>query len=249
MSHLGGHINKTNLEIGVLKYLKKKYLLKSFLDIGCGTGGMVKLANDYNLLSRGLEGDINAIKNSEVPELLKQIDFSKERYENQLNIDNFDLGYSVEFLEHVDEKYIENYFNAFKKCKYVIITAAPPKWPGHHHVNCQDHQYWIKVFNRFGFYHYPYETLKCRERSTMNAHRGNNKKFVKHRVLFFINMNLINKTSFDIVNEIPKKIKENVLVEVKDYKELDIPEMHTNRVSKTNGHLFKSTIPLVSNLI
>jgi len=145
MSHLGGHQNKTNLDLGILKYLRNKYSIQSFLDIGCGTGGMVKLANDLNMLSRGLEGDKNVIKKSNVSKLLKHIDFSKVKYENQLNIDSFDLGYSVEFLEHVDEKYTENYLNAFKKCKYVIITAAPPKWPGHHHVNCKDHEYWIKL--------------------------------------------------------------------------------------------------------
>tara|TARA_A100001011_G_C14144367_1_gene771172 strand:+ start:39 stop:788 length:750 start_codon:yes stop_codon:yes gene_type:complete len=249
MSHLGGHINKTNLEFGVLNYLKNKYNIKSFLDIGCGTGGMVKLANDNNILSRGLEGDPNAIKQSEVPELLKLIDFSKEKYENQLNFDNFDLGYSVEFLEHVEEKYIENYINSFKKCKYLIITAAPPKWPGYHHVNCQNHEYWIKIFNKIGFYHYPYETLMCREKSTMNSKRGNNKTFVKHRALFFINTNLIDKKNFKIINKIPDKIKENVLIQIKEYNELDIPNMHTDQVTNTNGHLFKSTIPLVSYLL
>ena len=115
MSHLGGHINKTNLELGILKYLKNKYNIESFLDIGCGTGGMVELANNHNLESRGLEGDPDAITKSNISNLIKQIDFSVEKYDDQLDIKNFDLGYSVEFLEHVDEKYIKNYINAFKK--------------------------------------------------------------------------------------------------------------------------------------
>ena len=35
MSHLGGHNNKTNMEIGTIEYLIKKFNIKSFLDIGC----------------------------------------------------------------------------------------------------------------------------------------------------------------------------------------------------------------------
>ena len=249
MSHLGGHVNKTNLEEGTFNYLNKKYNLKSFLDIGCGPGGMVQLANENKLLARGLEGDDNAIKQSNVSNLITKIDFSKEKYDNQLDIDAFDLGYSSEFLEHVDEKYIDNYMTAFQKCKYVLITAAPPKWPGHHHVNCKDHEYWIRKFNEYGLYHYPYETIKCRKNSTMNIRRGTNKQFIKHRVLFFINTNFISKDEFEIINEIPEEIKENVLVETKKYSELEVSKSHTNQVSNTNGHLFKSTIPLVSYLL
>ena len=249
MSHLGGHINTTNIETGTFNYLNKKYNLKSFLDIGCGPGGMVQLANENNLLARGLEGDDNAIKQSNVSNLITKIDFSKEKYDDQLTIDSFDLGYSSEFLEHVDEEYIDNYMPAFQKCKYILITAAPPKWPGHHHVNCKDHEYWVRKFNKYGFYHYPYETNNCRKNSTMNTHKGKNKQFIKHRVLFFINTNFISKDKFIITNEIPEKIKENVLIETNKYSELNVPKSHTNKVSKTNGHLFKSTIPLVSYLL
>lgn len=116
MSHLGGHVNTTNLETGTFNYLNKKYKLKSFLDIGCGLGGMVQLANENNLLARGLEGDDDAIKQSNVSNLITKIDFSKEKYDNKLGIDTFDLGYSSEFLEHVDEEYIDNYMTAFQKC-------------------------------------------------------------------------------------------------------------------------------------
>ena len=249
MSHLGGHINTTNLEIGTFNYLIKKYNFKSFLDIGCGTGRMVQLANENNLLARGLEGDYDAIKQSKVTDLISKIDFSKEKYDNQLNIDYFDLGYSSEFLEHVDEEYIENYITAFQKCKYILVTAAPPNWPGHHHVNCKNHEYWIRLFNKYGLYHYPYETFKCRLESTMNIQRGTNKQFIKHRVLFFINTKFVSIDKFKIVNEIPEKIEKNVLIEANQYSELDVPESHTNQVTNTNGHLFKSTIPLVSYLL
>jgi hypothetical protein len=63
----------------------------------------------------------------------------------------FDLGWSVEFLEHVEEKYQDNYMQSFALCKYVVCTAAPPGYPGHHHVNCQLLTYWRDVFDKYGF--------------------------------------------------------------------------------------------------
>ena len=49
-SHLGGHLNKTHNDRGTLMFLIQEYGIKSFLDIGCGPGGMVALAG-----MRGLE--------------------------------------------------------------------------------------------------------------------------------------------------------------------------------------------------
>ena len=39
----------------------------------------------------------------------------------------------------------------FSRCKYVVVTAAPPGQPGHHHVNCRPTEYWIDVFKKYGF--------------------------------------------------------------------------------------------------
>jgi len=50
--HLGGHQNKTHLDVGTLEFFKSTFNIKSMLDIGCGPGGMVNLAQemDYTLL-------------------------------------------------------------------------------------------------------------------------------------------------------------------------------------------------------
>lgn len=242
--HLGGHVNKTNLEKGTIDYLINKYEIKSFLDIGCGTGGMVEYVNNKKLLSQGVEGDEDAINQSNVSNLIQKIDFSMEKYNV---VQNYDLGYSVEFLEHVDEKFIDNYIDTFKSCKYVLITAAPHGWPGHHHVNCKPHEYWLSIFNKHGFYQYPYETLMCRNKSTMNIKRGNNKRFVKHRCLFFINSNLVDINTYNIIHKCEdNKIIENNLIITNDYRELHCIENDTKKVTNTNGFLFKSTIPLTS---
>jgi hypothetical protein len=38
----------------------------------------------------------------------------------------------------------------FEKGTMAVVTAAPPGWPGHHHVNCREESYWIDVFSKYG---------------------------------------------------------------------------------------------------
>ena len=54
--HLGGHMNKTHVDAGALEWLISNGA-KSFLDIGCGPGGMVELATEKGLTARGIDGD------------------------------------------------------------------------------------------------------------------------------------------------------------------------------------------------
>ena len=56
-SHLGGHLNKTHNDRGTLLRLMDTYKIKSFLDIGCGPGGMVRIAKMRGLDSLGIDGD------------------------------------------------------------------------------------------------------------------------------------------------------------------------------------------------
>ena len=66
------------------------------------------------------------------------------------NDKTFDLIWCTEFLEHVEEKYVPNYMPLFEKGNMAVVTAAPPGWPGHHHVNCREESYWIDVFKNYG---------------------------------------------------------------------------------------------------
>lgn len=147
--HLGGHLNKTHNDRGTLKFLADTYGIKSMLDIGCGPGGMVDLARCRGIDAYGVDGDFTL----KYPDDLKPYIILKDLTEGPaaLPLDEFDLGWSVEFLEHVEEEYQDNYMQAFKACKYVIATAAPPGYPGHHHVNCRDQEYWHGVFDKYGF--------------------------------------------------------------------------------------------------
>jgi len=91
------------------------------------------------------------------------------------------LAWCIEFLEHVEERYIDNYMNVFTSCKYAICTAAPPAKTGHHHVNCQTKQYWINVFNKYNFKYSAEITDLLKQHSTMT------REFFRENGMFFIN--------------------------------------------------------------
>lgn len=170
-AHLGGHANITHIDEKVLEYVLTKFSIKKFLDIGCGPGGMVELAVKKGLYAVGIDGDFTLKNNNIIIH-----DFTK----GKIILDQtFDLGWSVEFLEHVSEKYIENYIEAFNKCEYIIITHALPGKGGHHHVNCRVPEYWINLFKQNNYNLLVDETKIIREISSMK------REFMKNTGLFF----------------------------------------------------------------
>ena len=178
--HLGGHQNKTHLDNGALDWLIKTFHVKSFLDIGCGPGGMVELAKSKGLLVKGIDGDHTLKRPNETDYTLH--DFTKAPLIPDFE---YDIGWSVEFVEHVEEKYIPNYMPCFQSCNTVVITYAPPGWEGHHHVNLKDEDYWIQTFATNGLKHNAEMTHQLRQHSTMNLGKKGKKAFVRNRGLVF----------------------------------------------------------------
>lgn len=180
--HLGGHLNKTHLDKGALDWVIQEFSCKTYLDIGCGPGGMVQLAESLGLNARGIDGDYTVERYNTNNFIIH--DFTKGPA--PIN-ETYDIGWSVEFVEHVYEEYIPNYVQAMQKCKNLIITYAPPGWPGHHHVNCQEESYWIDKLEEYGLIYSKEHTKTLREVSTMNLPKKPKKAFVKNRGLFFEN--------------------------------------------------------------
>lgn len=176
MNHLGGHLNITHVDDGVLKAMQEKFNCKSMLDVGCGPAGQLEVAKNLGFEKvLGLDGDPAVAKEGVVT-----IDFTKDKFDSD---DRYDLGWSCEFVEHVKEEYIPNFMSAFKACKYVCLTHAPPNTLGHHHVNCQTKEYWVKVFKGYGFEFLEEESSQCREASTMK------RNFFRENGLVFKNIN------------------------------------------------------------
>jgi hypothetical protein len=160
--HLGGHLNKTHIDAGALDFLIERLPpIRRMLDIGCGPGGMRELAKVRNIEWLGIDGDPKFDGDPEI----RIHDFSQGKF-NPPGL--FTLGWSVEFLEHVEEEYLPNLEPVWAACDYLCITHAPPGWPGHHHVNCQPAEYWIEHFTRLNFGYEPALSTGVRHASSMN---------------------------------------------------------------------------------
>jgi len=149
----------------------KDYNVKTVLDIGCGRGFSSKYFQSLGCDILGVDGSTQAGEMSLIPEYFLLNDYeggpalSRSEIEyNDKPIKDFvfDLCWCCEFVEHVWEKYSQNFIDDFKQCRYVAMTYASPGQSGHHHVNCQPEEYWIKKMESNGFEYLLEETEEYR---------------------------------------------------------------------------------------
>ena len=175
-NHLGGHFGFTAMVVKTFDYIREKYNIRSMLDIGCGPAGMVEYANYKGVYAIGVDGDPDL---GEKPYTILH-DFTA----GQLELDEtFELVYSTEFVEHVEEQYVDNFMKLFQKGYYVFMSAAPPGQSGHHHVNCKDKKYWIEKFEQYGFEYLPEESEEISKTST-DVLVKNNSMFFRNKTIF-----------------------------------------------------------------
>lgn len=151
-SHLGGYF--VNGDPGswspeIWDKIITDYKIKSVLDIGCGLGFSTKYFYSKKLQVLGVEGGSNAIKNSVCRNIIVQNDYTKSSA--PLGDQFFDLIWSCEFVEHVEEKFIDNFLKDFCRGKIISMTYAEIAQPGYHHVNCQHQEYWIHKIQQLGY--------------------------------------------------------------------------------------------------
>lgn len=180
--HLGGHEEMTHVDIGALKTIMDNTGITSMIDVGCGPGEMVVLARELGLRAIGVDGDFVVKRDESIKDSIFIHDFTKGPF--LVEPGAYDLAWSVEFVEHIEKRYVSNYMRTFQSCKYVIMTHAFPDQPGHHHVNLRDQWYWLDIFHAFGFMHNEEATNAIRPESTMI----NN--FMRQQSIFFENLNV-----------------------------------------------------------
>ena len=176
--HLGGHKNRTHIDIGILKYAMNELGCKSMLDIGCGVGGQVYEAHKLGFDARGIDGDFTI--EYEMPELFESHDFTKGKFEFK---SHFDMVWCCEFIEHIKKDYEDNWLSLMQNAKYVFVTYSEPNTPGHHHVNCEEKPYCVELFKKYGFSFRQDLTDTSKTFSTME------REFWMSRGLIFINHN------------------------------------------------------------
>lgn len=182
-AHLGGahSVGDANTIMpDVWGYLVVRFNVWSVVDVGCGYGHALPYfagCGAHTVL--GIDGDPDCVSRSLVPSVTVRHDFAEGPFTLK---SDFDLGWSAEFLEHVEERHQPHYMATFRQCRHVCVTHAVPRQPGHHHVNCRDDTYWIKTFAAYGFRFDAAETTILRRTDRLNGSWGRNTLMLFHRV-------------------------------------------------------------------
>lgn len=179
--HLGGYIvgltdhgdpNTYATEVWDWMY---NYGIRSVIDVGCGEGYSTKYFLDKGIKAVGIEGGKNAYKNSPVKNNIILHDYTT----NPLILnDTYDSVWSCEFVEHVEEQYVDNFLATFNCANSIFLTHAVPGQRGYHHVNCQPAAYWITRIENLGFV---YDDNISKQLRLLT-----NKMHVKNTLLYFI---------------------------------------------------------------
>ena len=140
----------------------------TILDLGCGSGGQVYEAQKLGFNVLGVDGDFTLLR--EESELFVTHDFTKGKLEVDSHlalIKNYDMIWCCEFVEHIKEKYVDNWMSLTQKGKYVFMTYSNLGKLGHYHVNCQPLEYWVSLYDKYGFKYNEELTNESKEVSTM----------------------------------------------------------------------------------
>lgn len=136
-------------------YLMVKYRIGIMLDVGCGYGYALEWFSRCGMCNCvGIDGDKDAIDRNvaragmPTPVTVVHHDFKNGPYVHGIP---FDMTMSIEFLEHVDERFLPNIAPCFQAARYALVTHGEPHQSGTHHVNCRPSSYWINVFGQWGF--------------------------------------------------------------------------------------------------
>jgi len=144
--HLGGHFGNTNVDAPTLRYLVARYGIRSMVDVGCGPGGMRGVAQALGVSWVGIDGD-PFMGNGAPGEIVLVHDYTTGPF----RVAPRDLIWCTEFVEHVEAQYQDHYLATFDAGHVLFLTAAPPGFPGWHHVNCQPEIYWIDLLGQHGW--------------------------------------------------------------------------------------------------
>lgn len=145
--HLGGNfieVNPSTYCPAVWLHIIKKYSIQSVMDVGSGRGHAAKWFSDQGIKTIAVDGLQDNIINAVYPTVL--CDLTESSY-----TETVDLVNCIEVVEHIEEKYINNLLDTICSGRYLFMTHGLPGQEGHHHVNCQPTEYWLKHLADRGF--------------------------------------------------------------------------------------------------
>eukprot|EP01065_Artemidia_motanka_P038464 TRINITY_DN47318_c0_g1_i1.p1 TRINITY_DN47318_c0_g1~~TRINITY_DN47318_c0_g1_i1.p1 ORF type:complete len:338 (+),score=104.04 TRINITY_DN47318_c0_g1_i1:103-1116(+) len=153
-AHIGGWLDNDtkSYEPVVWEYMTRVVGAKSVLDIGCGRGIASKWFQDHGLRMKCIEATDEGVSRTALrnKSVIVQHDYTLGPWWPR---EVYDFAWCVEFVEHVEEKYMDNWFATMRAAHYVVMTHA--RRGGHHHVAMHGSWWWQEKFASRGFTYVP----------------------------------------------------------------------------------------------
>ena len=177
--HLGGYMAGGDPETfypELWTWLVEECRVRTVLDVGCGPG------HAMNFFADRLDCDVWGIDGIKAPHpLIEPHDYTTGPYAptdedgTPLVVTGrlYDLAWSSEFVEHVEERYVPNFLATFQAARLVAMTHAVPGQAGWHHVNCRTGDYWQGALAAVGYVLDDRLTRVGRERAALNERETN----------------------------------------------------------------------------
>lgn len=123
----------------------------SVVDVGCGTGVLLRACRELGMKAEGLEYSEAALA------ICRKRGIEARKFDIESEIPGgvrADLAVSTEVAEHLHERYADRFVDLLCSiADRVALTAAVPGSTGDDHVNEQPNEYWIAKFAARGYAH------------------------------------------------------------------------------------------------
>lgn len=120
---------------------------RSVVDVGCGTGLVLRRLAARGVAVRGLEGSRPAIRRSGLGERVLRVNLER----GVPRLGRFDVCVCMEVAEHLRPASSARLVEGLAALSDVVVfTAAPPGQPGRAHVNLRPQEYWERLFAAYG---------------------------------------------------------------------------------------------------
>jgi len=152
--HLGGYLkggDSGSFYPEMWTWLVRKYKITSVIDVGCGEGHAARYFADLGCDVLAIDGVWQLSQNWQ----FHMHDYTTGPWPQKVLGTRMegatDLVWCCEFVEHVEQRYEENFLTTFDMAMMIAMTHGLPGQGGHHHVNCQPPEYWIARLAERGF--------------------------------------------------------------------------------------------------
>ena len=134
----------------ILGILFEEFMPASVLDVGCGLGTWLSVAQELGVKDiQGVDGAWLDKTRLRIPERLVQVLDLEKPFDLGRR---FDLAICLEVAEHLDGASARGFVSSLVSHSEVLLfSAAIPLQGGHHHVNEQWPDYWRTLFEDCGF--------------------------------------------------------------------------------------------------